>query len=187
MAIHTMFRRYLKYLSAGVLVPLAFSGVAHAESEVTYDFATVVRAEPQYKSVRYATPREECWQEKVVHEQHSPRGNSATGSIVGGIIGAAVGHELGHHKRNKQVGAAAGALLGASIGRDVSRNHQRHDSGHRYVTTEERCEVVNEYHEEERVTGYNVTYRYHGKLYHAYTKSHPGEEIKIRLQMTPML
>lgn len=182
----TVIGKYLKYLSASLLIPLAFSGVAYAGGEVIYDYATVVSAEPQYKTVRYATPREECWQEEVVHEQRS-QGHSPTGSIVGGIVGAAIGHELGHHKRNKQVGAVAGAVLGASVGRDLSRKHHSQNSGRRYVTSEERCEVVNEYHEEERVMGYNVTYQYHGQLFHAQTKNHPGEEIKIRLQMTPML
>lgn len=181
----TLISKYITGLSVSLLIPFAFSSVAHAGGEVFYDFAKVVSAQPQYKTVRYATPREECWQEQVVHEQRSER-SSPTGSIVGGIVGAAIGHELGHHKRNKQVGAVAGAVLGASVGRDLSRQRSQ-NSGRSYVTSEERCEMVNDYHEEERVTGYNVTYRYHGQLFNAYTREHPGEEIKIRLQMTPML
>jgi uncharacterized protein YcfJ len=153
---------------------------AFANGPVRYDYARVVEAEPITSTVRVSTPREECWQEQVVHEERRP--GSATGAILGGIIGAAVGNELGHHKSNKRVGAVAGAILGSSVGHDVSRREH-----HRYTSLEDRCRTYNDYHEEQRVTGYNVLYRYNGEVYSTRTSRHPGDSLKIKVSITPIL
>lgn len=167
---------------------LAFSTASVQAGEVVYDFAKVVDVDPITKTVRYSEPRQECWQEEVVHYQPGRTHHSSpTGAVLGGIIGAAIGNRVGHGKKNKKVGAVAGAMLGASIGHDVSRRHAHAEPGHRYTTTEERCETVRDYYEEERITGYQVTYKFRGNTYETRTKTHPGKKIKLRLNISPVL
>ncbi len=157
-------------------------GLAYAQSDVSYVYATVLEADPMVRIVSHSTPREECWREQVV--RHEQRAQSPTGAIMGGIIGAAIGHELGHHKRNKQVGAVAGALLGSAVGNDVSRAHA--GTGQPHVVTQQRCRTVFDAYEEEQITGYRVIYRYNGKNYTTQTRQHPGDTLKLRVSVTPI-
>ncbi len=173
-------------LFAMMLIGQASAGGKHGHKHgpvVYYDYATVLKARPIYKTKRYSSPRQECWQETTTRgERGEYRSDSATGTILGGIIGAAVGHELGHHKRNKQVGAVAGAVLGSSIGHDLSRKsvRPRHQ-------TQEHCRTVYDEHNEEYVSGYRVTYRYQGENYKVRTRNHPGDSIKLRVSVSPVL
>ena len=137
---------------------------------------------PITKIYSYKQPRQECWVETVQRPAH--REHNATGTILGGVIGAAIGNRLGHKKRNKQVGAVAGALLGASIGNEIGRQNARTHGG--YSEQVEKCQTVQETIEEERVVGYDVSYRYQGKTYSTTTSHHPGDTIKLKLSVTPI-
>lgn len=162
---------------AGVM--LAFSACA----DVSYEYATVVAADPIVKTVRVTTPRKECWEEDVVYrrERHHDDG---VGTVVGGIIGGAIGNAVGHKKRNKQVGAVVGAVLGATVGHAVS-SQNRTSTEHR--GTEEVCEVYHDFHEEERIVGYDVRYRYNDVTYATRTTREPGETLKIRVSISPVI
>lgn len=166
----------------GLLVAMTSSQMALAGNNVSYDYGRVLSAKPIIETISYQKPQKQCWIETVQRGGHKEY--SATGTLLGGVIGAAIGNKVGHKKRNKQVGAVAGALLGASIGNDISRRHAgRHGS---YSEEVERCEMVNEYVEEENIVGYNVRYRYHGEVYHARTSQHPGDRIKLRVSVAPV-
>ncbi|MGL6161418.1 glycine zipper 2TM domain-containing protein [Microbulbifer sp.] len=143
----------------------------------SYDYARVTDVTPVYTDIQVREPRTRCWDEQVAYRE---RGGSATGTIIGGIIGAALGNELGHHKRNKQVGAVAGAALGASIGHDLSRR-----KGHTRYVTEQRCQVVDEYTTRRELVGYDVRYRYNGRHYMTRTDRHPGDRIRVRVDVAP--
>ena len=141
------------------------------------------RNEPIYETVSYAIPRESCYDERVaVH--HGRTHGSATAPIFGAIIGGAIGNAVGHHKRNKQVGTVVGALLGGSIGADIARqNRYRH--GPVSYRTEQVCTVVDEFQEEERLTGYRVRYRYAGEIYSTRMGRDPGDRLRVRVRVTP--
>ena len=166
---------------------LSFS-FAHAQTgPVTYVYGEVVESRPIMTTVRVNQPRQECWQERVVHRQPARRhSGSSTGTILGGLIGAAVGNELGHSQKNKKVGAVAGGLLGASIGRDISRPHYSTGSNHR-ISYEQRCNTVDEYYNEERVSGYHVVYRYNGNTYTTRSSVAPGDNIRLKVSVTPQI
>lgn len=170
----TVSRLFVMLLCA-IAVPGAF-----AQTNVSYDYATVLSAKPITKIFTYEEPRKECWVETV--QTPAKKEYSATGTILGGVIGAAIGNRLGHKKRNKQVGAVAGALLGASIGNDISRRNARHH----YSEQVEKCHTVTETIQEERVVGYRVSYRYQGRTYHTRTATDPGNTLKVRLSVTPV-
>lgn len=146
-----------------------------------YDYARVVRVEPQLRHVRISTPRRECYQEEVpVYERRGS--GSATPTILGGIIGGVVGNTMGRGNGNTAA-TVAGTILGGSIGHDIgSRDYPR--GATRYVTRDN-CRVVNSYRDEQRVDGYRVTYRYNGANYVTYTDHDPGRRIRVRVAVQP--
>ena len=153
---------------------------------ISYDYATVIDADPIIKIVKISTPREECWEEEVVYRDRYEDRNGALGPVLGGVIGGAVGNAVGHKKKNKQVGAVVGAVLGATLGKAVADSN-RHGRENVSRGTEERCKVYHDYHEEERIVGYRVRYRYNDETYSTRTDTDPGDTIKIRLAVTPVL
>lgn len=144
-----------------------------------YDYAKVVSVTPIVKIVRVSTPEKECWTERVVHYNRAD--DNVGGMILGGIIGGALGNRIGKGNGRKAA-IAAGTLIGASIGRSHNRS-----AGHSYSTNEQRCKVVNVYHEEERIDGYRVNYKYKGHVYNTRTRREPGNRIKVKVSVTPVL
>ncbi|MBT8148143.1 MAG: glycine zipper 2TM domain-containing protein, partial [Gammaproteobacteria bacterium] len=110
---------------------------------------------------------------------------SNTPGILGAIIGGAIGNELGNHKSSQRVGAAVGAVLGHSVARDIMNQNQ--GSTVREVETVERCETIYQSYEEERIVGYNVTYNYNGQDYTIRTDEDPGDQIRVRVSVQPIL
>lgn len=144
-------------------------------------YARVIDARPIYQSASYQVPEQVCHYETVSYRDNDgPR--SYTGTIVGGLVGAAVGHELGNSKRNKDVGAVAGGLLGATIGRDVSNRNNRTTTRYR---DEQVCQTRYRSEYSQHITGYNVTYRYKGRVYQTQTRHHPGDRIPVDVQVRP--
>ncbi|MFM1895252.1 MAG: hypothetical protein RLZZ385_326 [Pseudomonadota bacterium] len=162
---------------------LLCSSLALAESEY-YD-AEVVETVPLIRIVEISTPREECWEEEVVVERRYGGGSSNTPVVLSTIIGGAIGNAVGHNKSNQRVGTVVGAVLGHSIGRDIVRQQERGTV--REYETVERCETVYERHQEERITGYQVTYHYNGQDYTVRTDRDPGETIRVRVTVQPVL
>ncbi len=145
-----------------------------------YDYAKVVDVAPVVRVVRVNEPRRECWDEEVPVYETGYR--SSTPMILGGIIGGAAGNTMGKG-RGKDAATIAGVLLGGSIGRDIGQDHQRPATVHH--VTETRCRQVNDYREEERVDGYDVSYRYQGQLYHTRMPYDPGKKVRIRVSVEP--
>lgn len=177
---------------AGALV----SPLAMADKHRQVDYARVLAAKPVYQTVERRVPVENCWTEQVREEtpvyqaaSYDRKPRSATGTIIGGLIGGAIGNAVGAGDENKKVGTVVGAVLGASIGHDVSR---RRSGGYEVSHTEvsyrnvERCEVQERYESEQVPVGYDVTYRYHGQTYTTRTRNHPGEKMKVAVQVQPL-
>lgn len=166
---------------ARIMAPLLLAP-AVAFAGTSYDHAKVVGVDPIYETVRIAVPREECFDERVAYGGR--RHQSSTAPIFGAIIGGAIGNAVGHHKRNKQVGTVVGALLGGSIGADIAyQNRHRHEPV-RY-RTEQVCQMVDEMHEEQRLAGYRVRYRYAGETYSTRMDRDPGDRLRVRVRVTP--
>ena len=156
---------------------------ALASDNVSYDYATVLDSQPVYTTVKINTPREECWQEQVVYED-SRRSRHPLGMVVGGVIGGALGNAVGHKKSNKRVGAVVGAVLGATVGNVIASSNAQPQ---RRQETQERCKVYQEYREEERLVGYQVRYRYNAQTYSTRMDTDPGDTIKVRLAIAPVI
>jgi uncharacterized protein YcfJ len=168
---------------AKTLLLVVLLAPALAAAGTSYDRASVVSVEPLYETVSYEVPREECRIEEVRHARHGPH-RSYTAPIVGAIVGGAIGNAVGHKKRNKQIGTVVGAVLGGSIGADIARRHH-HGHGPEY-SLERVCRTVSDWHEEQRLLGYRVTYRYGGETYVTQMDEAPGSSLPVRVQVTPV-
>lgn len=180
----------------------------YQQNGYTVDSAPVTQVDPIYETVRIETPRRECRTEAVErqidrprhrkhHRHHVKGGRSITPEIIGAVIGAGLGHQFGRG-RGKDIGTVAGAVLGASVGHDIKRHNRRHrrhhdqargehyDSNRTYVEHVEVCEDVLNFHEEKRVVGYRVQYRYNGQQFWTETSHDPGERIEVRVSVTPV-
>ncbi len=145
------------------------------------DMAKVVSVEPIYRTVEITTPERHCWDEDVQHYQ--PNQHSYTGTVLGGIIGGVVANKVSRgHGRGRDVATVAGALLGSSIGHDISH---KNNGGYYTTSTERRCEVNERTTYEEELVGYDVTYRYKGRLFTTRTQEHPGKRIPVMVDVRP--
>lgn len=159
--------------------PLIAKNKKHYNNNERFDYAKVIEARPIFETVSYSYPEEYCHIEKIKVRNNR---DSSTAMILGGIIGGVIGNELGHNRHDKKVRTIAGALLGGSIAKDIK--NKKH--GYHY-TNEEVCTRSNRVEYKEELVGYDVTYRYHGKLYTTITEQHPGKRIQVATSVRPLL
>ena len=161
------------------------------DSNAYYDFAKVTHVEPITRIVQISTPQEVCWNERVRTVSNGAyggrRNRSFTPTVLGGLLGGVVGNQFGSG-RGQTAMTVAGALLGASIGRDTSVDRHRPVNRPATIgyTTERRCEVEQVVHEEERIDGYRVAYRFRGREYVTRTDEYPGDRIRVRVEVDPV-
>lgn len=144
-----------------------------------YDKARVINVEPVYTTVRISVPYQECYKQEVRTHRH--RGDKGASTLLGGIIGGAVGHNVGNHRKGATI---AGAIIGAAVGNELGRNRRHRDE---YVRYEDVCETNYSYEEQQRIDGYNVTYRYKGELFTTYMKDRPGKRLRVRVHVSPVV
>jgi len=142
------------------------------------DTARVTHVEPIYKSIRVATPERECSHRSYRSSNYQQK--SYTSTIAGSIVGGVVGNQFGGGS-GKKIMTVAGALLGGAVGRDLGYQPS-HTSNYNQG---EECRVTQRYHQEERIDGYYVTYRYQGQSYTTEMDRHPGKRIPIEVSVRP--
>ena len=166
-----------------LLTILAFLPTRDVIADQNLQEVPVISSYPVYQTVVREEPREQCYIEEVARRQS--RGKSATPAIVGTILGGALGNALGSKNSNQRVGAVMGGVLGYSIGKDVGRRHAEHHGAVRYEEREV-CSTVYERIEEERLTGYDVSYAYGGQTYKTRMRRDPGSTVRVRVQVEPI-
>ncbi|HRQ66072.1 MAG TPA: glycine zipper 2TM domain-containing protein [Xanthomonadaceae bacterium] len=145
-----------------------------------YDWARVVRAEPIVETYRVPVSHEVCRSEPVTvvergYRRSDNRGPALLGAVVGGVIGNQFGKGSG-----RDAATAAGAVIGYQAVRSEQKRHDVHYGGGSYTTYRDACRIETHYQTEQRVVGYDVTYRYRGSLYRTRTDHHPGDRIRVR-------
>jgi uncharacterized protein YcfJ len=157
----------------------------YARPGAVYDYAQVLSAEPIVRSVTVSTPVRECWDETREYAVERRGYGSAGGTLFGAIIGGVLGHQVGSGRGN-DAATAAGALIGAAIGNESARRSDRYGDEERvYSRPVKRCQTNYTSHQEERIDGYVVTYRYHGQKYRTRMPYDPGERMRIRVDIRP--
>jgi uncharacterized protein YcfJ len=145
-----------------------------------YVYARVVDVEPLVRYVTVNRPREECWNE-IVREPARPYGTVGP-TIAGGVVGAAIGRQFGSGNDRDAL-----TVLGAVAGSMVANRRAGRNQG--YATRDvavERCQVVHERMREEIVDGYLVTYQYEGRRYTMQTDAHPGNRVRLAVDVRPV-
>ncbi|MCZ6503553.1 MAG: glycine zipper 2TM domain-containing protein [Gammaproteobacteria bacterium] len=154
----------------------------HDQDGTFYAYGKVVEAEPIIVKVIETAPHKECRQvrqQRVVRRDHHD--DRILPSLFGGLLGGVIGHQFGGG-RGKTALTIAGAFAGANIAKDSSHKH-RHN---RRFSVQERCTIVEQVHEVEKVDGYRVTYLYQGREFTRTTQRHPGTRIRLRVQVVPV-
>lgn len=184
-----MMRKTLLGLAAAALVLPSVALARHAE----YQYARVTAVEPVYRTVSVEVPQRECWTETVYHETSRYRGeprrqNTFLPTLAGGVIGGVIGNQFGSGNGKKAM-TVVGSLIGASVAHDHSRRHARDHYRPRYSSVRavpvERCEVSYETQHHTEVDYYLVTYRYAGREYQTRMPDHPGDRIRVQVDVSP--
>ena len=173
------------------------------------EYANVINASPIYREVSFQQPKRECWVEEQQHvirnegQGTQRRNQSSNGGdvLIGGVIGGVIGNQLGRKGSNSaRAGATvAGAIIGSALAGESgnrSKRHRRESKSNRnnryqrqpsYETRPvKRCENTTETHYEQRLQGYDVTYRYRGKTFQTRMKQDPGNKIKVQVTVRPL-
>lgn len=114
-------------------------------------------------------------------------------TVIGGIAGAVLGSKVGEGS-GRYVGTAVGSMVGGMAGRSIYNSSQRNQQAQR--GTVRVCDPVptsgrdgrggyDDYYDDRRVSGYDVTYEYAGRTYHTRTDHHPGDRIRVRVDVRP--
>ncbi len=150
-----------------------------------YDYAKVVSAQPMVRYVTVTTPVRECWEEMEYYSVDRRRHHRGGRTLVGALIGGVIGHQFGSGRGN-DAATVAGTLIGAAVGNDAARS--RYDDRYavsRHGRPVERCETRYQEHQEERIDGYRVTYRYNGQKYVTEMPYDPGRRIRVHVDVRP--
>jgi uncharacterized protein YcfJ len=157
---------------------LVFASGVHASPR--YDWARVVRAEPIVETYRVPVSHEVCRSEPVtVVDRGYRRSDNRSPALLGAVIGGVIGNQFGKGS-GRDAATAAGAVIGYQAVRSDQKRHDVYYSGGSYTTYRDSCRIETHYQTEQRVVGYDVTYRYRGGLYRTRTDHHPGDRIRVR-------
>ncbi len=117
-------------------------------------------------------------------------GDTVAATVLGGVIGGVIGNKVGSGKSKRPL-TVAGAVIGASVANSaVHRSHQRSTSQRHIAQTQQvsrRCEVVTEPRLVSYIDGYDVTYRFHGKRFTRVMDEHPGDRMRVRIDVEPII
>jgi uncharacterized protein YcfJ len=142
------------------------------------DSAPVISSTPVYERIN--EPRRECWSERVGYERVRAGKREYGGAVLGALVGGLLGNTIGGGDGRKAAiaaGAATGAIVGDRIDNDGNevRTYQR-------PIYEERCSVSDNW--SQRLTGYDVVYRYNGRDYRAFLPYDPGPRVQVQVNVS---
>lgn len=108
-------------------------------------------------------------------------------TVVGGVIGAVVGSKVGGGS-GRYVASALGTMAGGMAGRAIyDQNARQRRNASVTVCDPEPVRDGYGYSQvnDGRVSGYDVTYEYAGRSYRTRTDYHPGDRIRVRVDVRP--
>ena len=190
---------YLQKISAVLLVAVVLPAWAGHDNnrypEPVYDnakykYAKVVDVQPVIEIVQVPENRQVCRQQPVqrrVAEYRSPA-PVVLGAIVGGVIGNQLSRGHGHGRRHGHgSNRAAATFTGAAIGGMVAGGIQYNRYPPKYYTQNVQvCSTETSWRSEERVVAWDVSWKYHGQIYHSRMDEPPGDRIRVRVNVDPV-
>lgn len=109
-------------------------------------------------------------------------------SVIGGIVGAALGSKVGGGSA-RYATAAVGSMVGGMAGREIYETTQRNKQQKMAKVTvcdpigDDDRDAYRSEHTDNAVSAYDVTYEYAGRQYVSRTSYHPGDRIRIRVDV----
>lgn len=155
----------------GAAVVTAGGAVAGYQNWQQQHYAQVLSADLITKQIK--TPRQECHEEAVVHQQEPKDQHRVAGTLIGAVVGGVLGNQVGGGN-GKKLATVAGAAAGGYAGNQVQDRMQK---GNTYTTNEQRCSTV--YDIEQRPAGYKVKYELNGKTGVVTMNHDPGKHIAV--------
>jgi hypothetical protein len=115
------------------------------------------------------------------------RGGSETGrnvaTVIGGVVGAVLGSKVGGGSA-RYATAAVGSMVGGMAGRQVYESSHRPVPDRVVTVCDPMPESGNGYVVDDSWVGaYDVTYEYAGRTYTTRTNHHPGDTIRVRVDV----
>ena len=168
--------RTVKLLSA-VFALTGFLSLASAGNnyrDVDYSYAPVVDVQPIYEQYQVPQDRQICGDQRGRQYPNRQQRSNGGGALFGAILGGVIGNKFGKGNGRK-ASTAVGVMIGASIGSQASNNK------HRYNNRRNSCYTQRDYITEERISGYEVSYDYNGRIYQTRMQNHPGEQVRIQV------
>ena len=168
-----------KVITITVMICLPFMAAANRYNNGSINYGKVIEVEPIYQSVSIPEERQVCdrRQNNRYNNRNRRDGNHAGRAILGGIIGGAIGNRFGSGS-GRDASTALGVLIGAGIGANKGHHHNK-----RYRSNRRNCYIETHYREEDRFMGYDVTYDYNGNLYQTQMQEHPGDRVRLRVNV----
>ena len=117
-------------------------------------------------------------------------------TVIGGVVGAVIGSQVGGGSA-RYATSAIGSMVGGVAGRQIyeQSRRQRDRTGTVRVCDPVRVDgrypsngyaLSNGYASNDRaVSAYDVTYEYAGRSYTTRTSYHPGDRIRVRVDVRP--
>ena len=125
------------------------------------------------------------YREDAYRTQRRNENGRMVATVLGGIAGAVLGSKIGDGS-GQYVGTAVGTMVGGMAGRGIYDANRRRDVRDGYVTA---CDPEPYYGGEDYRAGeravdeYDVTYEYAGRQYTTRTRYHPGDRIRVRVDV----
>jgi uncharacterized protein YcfJ len=179
------------------------SGYATSNSQRCYNRDTYVRGDDGYSDGYYGNDgyrndgyRDDRYRDDGYYDQygnHSRNTGSQAGAtvatVVGGIVGAAIGSQIGGGSA-RYATSALGTMVGGMAGRQIYEQNRRERDRVGTVTVCDPVPTGNGYYSgngsyanDRSVSTYDVTYEYAGQQYTTRTNYHPGDRIRVRVDV----
>lgn len=157
----------------------AVSCAAPAAALALQDYAEVLQSVPVYQQVQVAVPQQQCQQQQVVNGNGYNQ-NVTAGTVLGGVAGGVIGNQVGSGS-GKALATVAGTVIGAVTGGEVAAATAPRPT----ATTVQQCATVMTYQVQNRIDGYDVTYRYLGQVFQTRLQQDPGPRLPVQVDVRP--
>lgn len=166
----------------------ASTGAARCVEDRTYAGGYDRGYDDPYARDRYADDRyaRDGYRDAYDDRYGRSGGGGTAATVIGGIVGAVVGSQVGGGSA-RYATSAIGSMVGGIAGRQIYEQTQRNRDARERVGVAVACDPVpvSDYEQGRGVSMYDVTYEYAGRSYTTRTSYHPGDRIRVRVDVRP--
>ena len=180
-------RKRLLLSTLSALLVLAHS----ARAADYYVMAPVLSVDPIVSEYEVERPTQHCSEQPAPRHPHhysdrrdryERRQQGFMPGLVGGLVGGLIGNQFGGGN-GKKILTVVGALAGSSIANDIARENRARKTYAQPVRRS--CYTTYDRETVEHIDGYHVVYEYAGQQFSKQIDEHPGDEIRVRVQLSP--